>query len=217
MSTAHLTKRLVALALVALLGLSHACSEPAPAPDGPAPAGPQGAPPAGGAAAPAGERAAASRAAFLAVYPVFMHPRCVNCHPAGDAPLQGEDSRLHAQGVKRGADGRGKFALKCASCHLERNQPGENMPPGNPNWHLPPADMPMVFQGRSAAELARQLKDPAQTGGRTLEQLHEHLAQDSLVLGCWTPGDGRAPPPLPHAELARRFREWLETGAAIPE
>ena len=27
-----------------------------------------------------------SREAFLAAYPVFMHPRCMNCHPAGDLP-----------------------------------------------------------------------------------------------------------------------------------
>src|SRR2546428_9932466 len=37
---------------------------------------------------------AGSRAAFLAAYPVFMHPRCLNCHPRGDAPLQGEDSHI---------------------------------------------------------------------------------------------------------------------------
>src|SRR5262245_64601330 len=50
---------------------------------------------------------AASRAAFRAVYPVFMHPRCMNCHPAGDVPLQGDDSHPHLQNVKRGPDGKG--------------------------------------------------------------------------------------------------------------
>jgi hypothetical protein len=34
--------------------------------------------------------------AFLQVYKVLMSPRCMNCHPAGDQPLQGDDSRLHA-------------------------------------------------------------------------------------------------------------------------
>jgi len=58
---------------------------------------------------------AGSRAAFLAAYPVFMHPRCMNCHPKGDAPLQGEDSHIHAQNVQRGPDGKGLFALKCAN------------------------------------------------------------------------------------------------------
>src|SRR5262245_10196620 len=38
---------------------------------------------------------AEARAAFTEAFKVFSHPRCVNCHPAGDAPLQGEDSRPH--------------------------------------------------------------------------------------------------------------------------
>ena len=37
-----------------------------------------------------------------------MHPRCMNCHPSGDVPLQGDDSHLHVQNVKRGDDGQGK-------------------------------------------------------------------------------------------------------------
>jgi cytochrome c5 len=49
--------------------------------------------------------AAASQAAFLQVYKVLISPRCQNCHPSGDAPLQGDDSHVHIQNVKRGADG----------------------------------------------------------------------------------------------------------------
>ena len=75
----------------------------------------------------------ASRAAFLAAYPVFMHPRCMNCHPAGDAPLQGEDSHPHLQNVKRGPDGKGLYALKCGNCHQNQNLAGEGMPPDIPN------------------------------------------------------------------------------------
>src|ERR687883_476581 len=56
---------------------------------------------------------AGARAAFLDVYKVLMHPRCLNCHPPGDVPLQGDDSHLHIQNVKRGEDGKGKYALKC--------------------------------------------------------------------------------------------------------
>src|SRR4051812_40027028 len=73
---------------------------------------------------------AKARAAFGEAYKVLMSPRCMNCHPSGDAPLQGDDSRPHAQNVQRGPDGKGKFALKCANCHQETNLPGENMPPG---------------------------------------------------------------------------------------
>ncbi|HTD41348.1 MAG TPA: hypothetical protein VK671_12055, partial [Mucilaginibacter sp.] len=28
--------------------------------------------------------------AFMSVYKVLMSPRCMNCHPAGDVPLQGD-------------------------------------------------------------------------------------------------------------------------------
>ena len=167
--------------------------------------------------APAQRDDAASRAAFLAAYPVFMHPRCMNCHPTGNAPLQGDDSHPHAQNVQRGHDGKGLYALKCANCHQSENLPGLNMPPGNPNWHMLPPETPMVFQGKTPAQLARQLKDPRQNGGKTIEQLLHHVTEDKLVLGGWDPGDGRTKPPQSHAEFAARMREWVEKGAAIPE
>ena len=154
---------------------------------------------------------------FQRAYAVFMHPRCMNCHPAGDAPLQGERSLVHAQNVQRGPDGKGLFALKCAACHQSENLAGLFMPPGNPNWHLPPADMPMVFERRSARELAEQLKDPKRNGGKTLAQILRHVEEDGLVKGCWNPGLGRMKPPLSHAEFVRAFREWVESGAGAPE
>ncbi len=193
--------REISLTLVLLLA---GCTEPAPAP------GPDSAP------APAPEGKAAQEA-FLASYRVFMHPRCLNCHPAGDAPLQGEDSHLHAQHVTRGPDGKGLFALRCSSCHQDRNLPGPNTPPGHPSWHLPGPEAPLVFEGRSPAQLAAQLKDPKQTGGKTLEQVLEHVEKDGLVLACFSPPEGRPPPPLSHAEFARAFRTWVEAGAPVPE
>jgi hypothetical protein len=160
---------------------------------------------------------AASREAFLAVYKVLMHPRCMNCHPNGDVPLQGDDSHLHAQNVKRGPDGKGKYALKCANCHQFTNLPGANLPPGNPNWHLPPPNMRMVFQGKTPGELARQLKDPKQNGGKSLEQIFHHVAEDKLVLWGWEPGDGRTLPPLTHDQFTKKMREWIDNGAVPPE
>ncbi len=77
--------------------------------------------------------------------------------------------------------------------------------------------MRMVFQGKSPAELARQLKDPKLNGGKTLEQIIHHVAEDSLVLTGWNPAEGHAKPPLSHAEFAAKMREWIEKGAAIPE
>ena len=168
-------------------------------------------------ARPADKDDAGARAAFLDVYTVLMHPRCMNCHPSGDAPLQGDDSHPHLQNVKRGEDGKGKYALKCANCHQDANLPAANMPPGNPTWQLPRQAIPLVFQGKSPRELADQLKDPRRNGGKTLEQLVEHVTHDKLVQWGWEPGDGRTKPPLAHHEFAKRFREWVEKGAASPE
>src|SRR5262245_56478858 len=74
-----------------------------------------------------------ARIAFMEAFKVFSHPRCVNCHPAGDAPLQGEDSHPHESlRLRRGTDGQGVFAIKCGNCHQAQNQPGMHMPPGAP-------------------------------------------------------------------------------------
>jgi hypothetical protein len=157
-----------------------------------------------------------SAAAFLEAYKVFMHPRCMNCHPKGDAPLQGDDSHPHLQLVKRGPDGKGKYAMKCGTCHQDHNLPGENMPPGNPNWHLLTPEMPMVFEGKTPRELALQMVDPKQNGGKSLEQLFHHVAEDSLVLWGWDPGEGRTKPPLTHEEFTKVMRTWIDGGAVAP-
>jgi hypothetical protein len=37
------------------------------------------------------------------------------------------------------------------------------------------------------------------------------------VLWGWDPGEGRARPPLGHAEFVAKLREWVATGAVEPE
>jgi hypothetical protein len=64
----------------------------------------------------------------------------------------------------------------------------------------------MVFVGRTAAELCRQLKDRKQTGGRSLSQLLEHVSFDDLVGWGWDPGDGRALPPLSRADTVAQMK-----------
>lgn len=153
--------------------------------------------------------------AFMQVYQVLMSPRCMNCHPAGDVPLQGEDSHVHAMQPQRGKDGKGLYAMKCANCHQATNTPGLHMPPGNPNWHMPPADTKMVFQGRTPHQLAKQLIDPTQNGHKSREQLIAH-ATDALVVASWNPGEGRALPPLSQEEFAKAWVKWIKKGAYAP-
>jgi hypothetical protein len=119
--------------------------------------------------------------------------------------------------VKRGPTGTGFPGMHCATCHQDHNLPGEGMPPGNKSWRLPSEAAPLVFQGLSARELAAQLKDPKRNGGRSLADLVHHVTEDDLVRSCWHPADGRTLPPLPHDEFAKRFKEWIDKGAAVPE
>ena len=154
--------------------------------------------------------------AFLQVYKVLMSPRCMNCHPAGDQPLQGDDSRIHTMKAQRGKDGKGVYAAKCSNCHQPENVPGLHTPPGNPDWHLPPANMKMVFQGKTPAQLAKQLVNPKTNGNKTLQQLIEH-ADDGLVKAGWDPGEGRTIPPMSHEEFKKAWVTWIETGAYAPK
>lgn len=129
--------------------------------------------------------------AFVEVAKVLQSPRCMNCHPAGDRPLQTDASTPHKMNVSRTGEAAG---LECATCHREKNSEALGVPggpPGAPNWHLPPRDMPMVFEGLTAARLCAQLKDPNRNGHKTLAQLLHHVSEDPLVLWGWNPGGNR--------------------------
>jgi hypothetical protein len=158
-------------------------------------------------------------AAFETVRAVLQNPRCQNCHIPGDAPLQFDDGREHAQEVRRGPDGTGSAGLVCGTCHGTANPPaswGPHMPPGAPNWHLPPPDRKMVFIGLGSGDLCRRLKDPNENGGKDLEALVRHVRDDRLVLWGWSPGVGRAPVPVPHDEFVAKFETWVAAGAPCP-
>jgi hypothetical protein len=160
------------------------------------------------------DRIARGRAGFMTAYAVFLHPRCMNCHPAGDAPLQYDDSRVHGQNITRRSERNG---LPCASCHRDKNGTRPNEPPGAPSWHLPRADMPLVFQGRTPRQLCEQLKDPAHNGGKDAAAIVEHVAHDALVGWGWDPGPGRTPVPTPRADIVAALAAWADAGAPCPE
>jgi hypothetical protein len=54
-----------------------------------------------------GDRAARSRALFAEAANVITSPRCMNCHPAGNAPSQGDDEHVHEPAAFRGEAGIG--------------------------------------------------------------------------------------------------------------
>jgi hypothetical protein len=153
---------------------------------------------------------------FTALVPVLRHPRCMNCHSPGDFPRQDEDGHPHTMNVRRGADGHGMTAEKCSTCHQDHNLAGAHLPPGAPNWALPPANVPMIWQGLTDGQICQSIKDPRRNKNRKLNQLVEHLMEDKLVMWAWNPGEGRTAVPMPHDEFAAKVKQWQAAGAPCP-
>jgi len=165
------------------------------------------------------DQAERSRALFNEIAKVVTHPRCMNCHPAGNHPLQGDDRHEHLPPVPRGDAGLGVAGLNCATCHTERNftlvgAATYKSIPGHPRWQLAPIEM--AWEGKSVSQLCQQLKDPARNGGRTLALLHEHFAKDDLVAWGWAPGEGREPAPGSQQQLGELAQAWIDNGAQCP-
>lgn len=160
-----------------------------------------------------GDTVARSAALFTEAGKVLTHARCVNCHPAGDRPRQGDVRRLHQPPVARGDDGFGLPAMRCPICHQAANfEPGRV--PGNQVWHLAPIEM--AWEGKTLGEICAQIKDPTRNGGRSLDEIVHHIGTDPLVGWAWTPGAGRQPAPGTQSEAGGLLDAWVNTGAVCP-
>ena len=154
-----------------------------------------------------------SQALFTEAGKVIQHPRCLNCHPAGDRPMQGDDMHPHRPLVVRGDDNLGAVGMRCTTCHGPTNfDPGRI--PGHPQWHLAPIEMAWV--GKSLGEICQQIKDPKRNGGKTLDDIVHHMAEDSLVGWGWHPDKGRTPAPGTQKEFGALIQAWVDTGAHCP-
>lgn len=152
-------------------------------------------------------------ALFTEAGKVIQHPRCVNCHPAGDRPAQGDEGHPHQPLVVRGSDGLGAPAMRCTTCHGPSNfDPGGV--PGNPKWHLAPLEMAWV--GKSLAEICVQIKDTGRNGGMSMDDLVHHMAEDELVGWAWNPGRGRTPAPGTQKLFGELIRAWADSGGTCP-
>jgi hypothetical protein len=104
--------------------------------------------------------------------------------------------------------------MRCHICHQSANfDPGRV--PGHPGWHLAPREM--GWEGRSLAEICVQIKDPERNGGRSLEQLIDHIGGDALVGWAWAPGFGREPAPGTQKQAGALVEAWVKTGAVCPK
>ena len=163
--------------------------------------------------------AARSVALFQEAGKVLQSPRCLNCHPVERAPTQGDDLHPHNPPMAAGDSGHGPAGLPCFSCHTSANVPtwGQDIKsiPGDPKWGLAPAEM--AWQGKSLGAICAQIKDPARNGGRTLAEIHHHMAEDHLVGWGWNPGPGRVPAPGTQAQFGELIKAWIDTGAKCPK
>jgi hypothetical protein len=75
----------------------------------------------------------------------------------------------------------------------------------------------MAWEGKSLGEICTQIKDPERNGGKTLDEIVHHLAEDSLVGWGWRPGTGRTPAPGTQEEFGALIKAWVESGATCPE
>lgn len=160
------------------------------------------------------DASARSRAVFLEASRVMLHPRCINCHPDGDTPAQGDDLRTHDPPVVRGPKDEGVPGLLCSSCHQDHNLPLQRVP-GAEKWHL--AGREMAWVRRTPAALCAQLKNPERNGHKTLAEIVEHAKHDKLVAWGWDPGHGRVKAPGTQAKYGALMQAWMDTGAACPE
>ncbi len=151
---------------------------------------------------------------------VIQHPRCVNCHPAGESPLQGIEMKVHQPPVSRGEGDIGMPGMMCATCHGPENVKVVGQAdtlksiPGHPLWLVAPSEM--AWQGKTLGQICEQIKDPARNGGKTLDEIVEHMAKDTLVAWGWNPGEGREPVPGTQDVFGELIGRWVDDGASCP-
>ena len=151
---------------------------------------------------------------FKVILSVLKNPRCMNCHPSGDVPLQGNDQHLHRPLIVRGVADYGPAAIKCSACHHEENNIYANVP-GAPKWAVAPRSMGWV--GLTDEQIGEALMNKTKNGGRSPKDLVQHMGFDSLVMWGWHPGPGRTPIPIPLEDFRKVLFDWLATGAYVPK
>jgi len=156
---------------------------------------------------------------YLQIHSVLTHPRCLNCHPKGESPKQGNQRVVHTPPITRGPKDHGPPGLQCSACHQAANFAASGVP-GAPGWHLAPKSQ--GWENKTPGELCRSLLDRRVNGGKTLAQIVKHLTEDELVAWGWAPGvdvngRNREPVPIAKPEFNRIVHAWAKAGATCPK
>jgi hypothetical protein len=154
---------------------------------------------------------------FANLYPVFSHPRCLNCHgvvvePPGDPASVTKESHPAAENddPEKGAE--------CGSCHdAEEVAMLWGLAPPHLRWVGLDVDAVCAIQATEAK--ARNTRAGGSSPGKQGSYLH-HIDHDPLIRQAW---DGRAggalpidekkaTPPGSHATFLAAATEWVNAG-----
>jgi len=143
----------------------------------------------------------------------------VNCHPAGDVPLQGDDGHLHEPPITRGPRAAAVAGVSCSTCHGKQKPAGQlrRAHAARRVHGLAPTPPTTAWSswGLDSKALCEQIKDRKRNGGKSLAELTHHMTEDALTLWGWSPGYGRKPVAISHDQFARAYRTWAERGHAL--
>ena len=170
--------------------------------------------------------AEAGLAAWDDIYAVFSHPRCANCHvdesntPMWSGPSYGE-TRPHGMNINGGQSRIGVETIPCSTCHTQSTEfdSAPHAPPraGHP-WMLAPVEF--TWFGKDTASVCKQVRDPARNGGRSAEDLVQHIIHDAEIKAFITwgfnPGGDREPAPGSLQEHLDDMIAWTSAGMPCP-
>ncbi len=164
--------------------------------------------------------------AWSRIYEVASHPRCANCHtgesdrPMWSGPSYGQ-ARPHGMNIRAGNSRIGAETLLCSTCHTtlkEDRADANSTPHAAPRvamlWRLAPKEA--HWFGRSSQQICEQLRNPELNGGRTMEQIAEHLNHDLILHWAWQPGGNREPAPYSLQEHVNDILTWGVAGFPCP-
>ena len=155
-----------------------------------------------------------SRALFAEAGRVLQHPRCLNCHPVGERPTQGNDCHPHSPLVVRGADDKGAIGHAL-----------HDLPPGcelravgraGTSALACRAEVDGMADRNRWARSASRSRIRGATAARRSRRSRSTWRTTRLVGWAWMPGGNREPAPGTQAQLGALIAAWIESGAACP-
>ena len=166
------------------------------------------------------DQAERSRALFNEVAKVVTHPRCMNCHPAGEHPTQGNDQHEHMPPTCAARPASASPGVLLGLPHREELHAGRHRRDATRAFRAIRAGSSRRsrWRGRASrsARSASSSRTRSATAARSLALLHEHFAKDDLVAWGWAPGEGREPAPGTQQQLGELAQAWIDTGAECP-